>query len=733
MTALLLAGAFAGTLVHNQFFGTEWATGVAHCTQEALERVPGDSIARNAYEQRCVRPFQQRLLGVSLAGSALVVLLGTAGLWVLPGRELRRAGPLEPAPPDWQERVAGAAAELGVRRPPRTVWAGEKHEEPFTAGRPGAVTVVLPRGMRRLDERHADAVIRHEVAHIAAGDVGLVWLTRGALAATALVLLLPPAALVGREWSGGGHPLSAVGNLFWGEYGGRALLLVVLVLLLSQMVLRAREHEADLLSVRGRSAEGLTSWLAKAERACRSRVGHVRRGGGPTRRSGEQMRRGAEAAYRSAEPAHRSRTEHAHGTPAAPTPHTPAGQHPWWQRALANHPPLAHRLTVLTLPHPHLAPTWLDAATTGLLGAIPLDSVTSLAQTGFTGTPLLPYALLTGALAAGTLMSLAWGASVWRSVSATEGDVTVPRRTSLALAAGTALGLVVHLQSTSDHLNGSGSPLVVLPLALASAGALSAPLARMYVRSRRTAPSALAVLGTSVAVNATLFVGVLRVAQELALWTGVFGWRSFDAALSLAGVYSMSATSTAVGLVCLALSALGWTLRGTGRAWLVPLSAAVASAVAATAIRGALPAGADFDAVLQYDRWVAAVAGLAALVAICAVGGGEQLGRALWAAPLATALTSGILWLSRSGFWTHPEEPVDAGRYFGTPLAQLAVFFVLLAFPLALLPALVRRAGWERAAAPVLAAGMAVALALVVVRSDSVLLPTILRAAGVSG
>jgi len=693
VAALLLAGAFAGTLVHGQFFGTAWATKVAHCAKEAAERVPGvgfaQEVERNGYEQRCVRPVQQRLLGVSLAGSALVVLLGAAGLWALPRAALRRAGPLEPVPPEWQERVAHAAAGLGVRRPPRAVWAGPKHEEPFTAGGPRAVTVVLPRGTQRLDDRYADAVIRHEVAHVAAGDVGLVWLTRGALVAASVVLLVPPVVFVAQQGVDGGH-------LFWGEYGGRALLLVGLVLLLSQMVLRSREHEADLLSVRGRSADGLTSWLARAERAHRS--------------LGERQ---------------------------------PSPAQPWWERLLANHPPLTRRLTVLRLPYPHLLPTWLDAAATGLLGAITLDSVTSLAQTGFTGTPLLPYAFLTGALAAGALMALAWGATVWRSVSVTEGNVSVPRRALLALAAGTALGLVVRLQATGTALNGSASltwpPLVILPLAVASAGALSAPLARMYVRSRRTAPGALVVLVTSVAVNAALFVGALRVAQELALWVGVFGWRSLGAHLSLAGVYSVSATSTAVGLGCLALAALWWSVRrglgeGTGRsAWLMPLSAAGASAAAAGVVRGVVSGGGDFEAVLQYDRWVAAVAGLAALVAICVTGGGAWLGCALWAAPLATVLTSGGLWLARSRFWTRPVDPIGAGEYVGTALAQLALFLILLALPLALVPSFARRAGWGRGAVPFVAAGVAGVVALVVMRSEGVLLSVILRSAGVSG
>lgn len=153
---------------------------------------------------------------------------------------------------------------------------------------------------------------------------------------------------------------------FWGEYAGRSLLLLVLVLTASQLVLRSREHEADILSVTGRSRTGLTALLSAAERT-------------------ERIAAAAQGWW---------------SAPGGP------------RSLLSNHPRRGRRLAVLQPPRPHLGPAWADAAVAGLFGAVTLDLVGQLAQAGFPGTPLEPYVTLAPALVAGLLIALAWGVHV---------------------------------------------------------------------------------------------------------------------------------------------------------------------------------------------------------------------------------------------------------------------------------------------------------------------------------
>ncbi len=130
-------------------------------------------------------------------------------------------------------------------------------------GRGSRSWIILPRGIRLLRDEEAEAIVRHEMGHIAAGDVTLVWLTRGVWWALLPVLLVAPfvAAVQGWRWE---HttPWRMLSHPFWAEYGVRALVLAVIAVLVAQMIMRSREHEADLTAARGQSVAPWEALLA---------------------------------------------------------------------------------------------------------------------------------------------------------------------------------------------------------------------------------------------------------------------------------------------------------------------------------------------------------------------------------------------------------------------------------------------------------------------------------------
>jgi hypothetical protein len=685
VAVLLLAGAFAGQIMHNQLLGTSWASATLRCIDEAVRAVPGQGLgqdfARNTYVQDCTRPVQQRLALVSLSGSLAVLLLGMASLWVLPRRLMRRAGPLVKAPAEWQHRAALAASEMGIRRVPDGVWGSVWLEEAFTAGRPGRTRIVLPRGVRDLPPAQADAILRHELAHVAAGDVTLVWLTRGVWWALVPVLLVPAVTIAVRDrYQDNRGPFAVLGTSFWGEYGFRALLLLTVAALVSQHVLRSREHEADLRSLQGRTREPLESLLT--------------------------------------------------GQPS------PALS--WRDRARATHPTAARRLAAVRQAHLPLPVSLLDVTVTGLLSAIVLNTVADLAQAGFTGTPLTGRpAQLLGALVTGSLLSVGWGIAVWRGTPADRGAGPFPRGALLALAASTPVGLVAQLQSTG--LSGAGPsgrwPLIVtLPWAVAGAGALSSALARLWVRRGGAAPGSRWGWAAALGVNLVLFTGALRIAQETAVFLHVTGWRKAVDALALSGMYSASADSTAWGLAAVALFALWLALRAD-RALLLPgasatagryvvwtVAAAAGAAVAARWAYEPVLSQGDSMSATQFDCWAATCAGLATLAALLARKGASGLGHALYAAPLSAALAGAVMWARHLPSWDHPLQA--AALYTTNPLSQLALLLLALALPAALLPTLTLGPGrrWVAVLSPVLAAVLAAAGVLAVLHSGDSLL-----------
>jgi len=108
-------------------------------------------------------------------GAAMVLARLLAGLWTL--RRWTRAG--EPVThPLWQEALERTAAEAGVRRPVRLLRADVSAPLSWGAFRP--VILIDPDTAREPEE--AEAVLAHEIAHVARGDWLVLILSRLAVA-----------------------------------------------------------------------------------------------------------------------------------------------------------------------------------------------------------------------------------------------------------------------------------------------------------------------------------------------------------------------------------------------------------------------------------------------------------------------------------------------------------------------------------------------------------------------
>ncbi|MEU4427609.1 M48 family metalloprotease [Actinoplanes sp. NPDC024001] len=378
-----------------------------------------------------------------MAGALLTFALAVAFAWLLPRRLLRRLGPLRPAPGPLRDRAAAIAAQLGVRRAPAVEFGPWHLCEPFTVRSNGATRIVLPPGARRLPQDRLDAVLRHETAHLAAGDVTLVWLTRSAL--WALPVMLPVPLLVAAVDGG----LSD--RLFWLEYLARAAVLWLAAYLLARSVMRAREHEADSHAARAGSLPALRAMFAAA----------------PPEASGRLSR------LLSMHPAPGRRLA-VLNTPAS-LPVLPAAT--------------ASALTVILW-------TFGTAILTAAFLATPLEPY-----------PRFVAGLLAGALLATTWTLALWlrPEILSRRADGDRPAGVPPRAAILGLAAGVAAGALLTLDPAA-MLTVAGAPgwRVVLYLPLATAGAAGLTLALFTVRRRPTVAPAPALLAPDPAAPAAL-------------------------------------------------------------------------------------------------------------------------------------------------------------------------------------------------------------------------------------
>jgi heat shock protein HtpX len=192
--------------------------------------------------------------GGLIAGTIAValVLLLALHVWSAPRLALRAAGARVLPPgdePELQALVARLAAQADLR-PPRVALVESGTPNAFAVGvrRNDAVVAVTTELLRRLDERELEAVVAHEVAHVANRD-GLVMTLVAAFSTAGMAMLE----------SGEDRPPAPVAFAFYSP-------IFVVGLLLQWTISRYREYAADRGAVLLTGApEQLMSALQKLE------------------------------------------------------------------------------------------------------------------------------------------------------------------------------------------------------------------------------------------------------------------------------------------------------------------------------------------------------------------------------------------------------------------------------------------------------------------------------------
>jgi Zn-dependent protease with chaperone function len=248
LVALVSAGMFVGIWAHNQILWDEWFAVVTRCEQEALRQAPTrpglpDSLTREGVAAPCRADADRRRAAFAFGGAAAAGAAGLIVLYLVPGVVERRRR-LRPPVPELQaasDRLAALAAEAGLSHPPGLVLGSATQRDGFSYGSPGRYRIALPQAVavRWRSASLFEPLVRHELAHVAHGDVALAWLVRSVWYALAPLLAVPLLlTLVSRDRS------------LLGDYAWRAALLAVVVQLVSSQLLRSREHDADLLAAR---------------------------------------------------------------------------------------------------------------------------------------------------------------------------------------------------------------------------------------------------------------------------------------------------------------------------------------------------------------------------------------------------------------------------------------------------------------------------------------------------
>jgi len=629
VVVLLLAGAFVGNLLHRQFLSASWHALEQSCVtgmeQSPGSRSPEQVVAEVGQRLQCLAPAEHLRAMVALGGTVLLIVLGLVLMQLLPYRLFRRAEPVRPASVEWQRRAKEAVRSMGGRTTPVVMWGSFTLREPFTVRYLRRTRIVLPPGVVNLPEAQASAILRHETAHVVAGDVNLVWLTRGVWWALPPVLLLPvvTGAIEGVV-SDSKTVSQMLGQPFWFEYVARAAVLLLLAALISFFVLRSREHEADLRSVHGMSAAPLQALLSR-------------------------------------------------------WPDQPMSR---WRQLTSIHPSFIHRLTVLGSRDLITHARFIEGAAVGLLAAMTLQASGFVVIPGLTGTPLAAYSLLAGPLLAGILLAIGWGTALWRAVlsSRPANHPAINRGALLGLPAGIALGLLMDLSWTGTTTSGpfgGWSMLVTVPLVVGGAGGLSVALASLWATRRTTAYTARWNWLLIAVVNAVLFTGALWISQVAAQLQSLSD--SWLYAYVVGGMSGGEGWLRSAAVALIGISALAWAW---SRRRLSLIAIGVLASAVAMAGRWLLPSTVDPanpGQLAQLDWWAAVAAGTGCLLTVLAVRGAAGLGQALAVAPFATVLTAAV-GLFR---YTHPWGVVEI--YLTRPLPLLALTLLAVALPAALL------------------------------------------------
>lgn len=714
LLVLLLAGGYAGRLLFVGLRGSAPARALERCSAVYEREAPAGpqpdprrSAAALARLQECTADVQREMDIFVVAGAAVTLALGLLLMRLLPLLLARRAGPLVPAPPGWSDLAAEAARELGLRRAPEVLRGGLRLREAFAYAHHGRARIVLPPGAAGLPPEQRMALIRHETAHVAAGDITLAWLTRGVRWAVLAVLAVPLLHdLVSVLPSAGGAPsLSSLPGIlpglvwelfsspFYFDYGLRAVLLLGTAAVVAAALLRRREYEADLRSVHGRPPGALQALL--------------------THRADSSAR--------------------------------------WWRRPFALHPAPARRLAAVRRPDLVLRSSVTGAAAVGLLVGMFLPALAAALPQG--PHRLLPWGdqLHTAAVPAGLALAVAWGVPLWTGILAGRAAGRPPgtRRLLLALPAGLLLGLLAQLWATglirTTGPFGLWSTLVTVPVAVAGAAGCSLVLARLRAGGRTAGRLTRRDRLVATAVNLALFTGAFWAGLDTALHVHIFGdspagggWTTWWNGYNAAAMFTGRETVIAAALAVLAFLAWRWSVRtapgdastapgcGLGGAFLPFLPVAVVPAVCGAAIgaiaaRWALPAaeraGGSGPADGLLDLWVITSAGVACLVTLVLLTGSTGLATAVAAAPPACLLVSLAVWVGHLAAWSQPWGALYALSV--RPLSLLALILLTVGLPLASLSA--RRGPVRRAVAlrmaPALSLVIAASLTAVVQRS----------------
>jgi Zn-dependent protease with chaperone function len=263
LAMLLSAGIFVGWWGYNQTQGRHWVAVVVSCAgqaQQASSSLPPvqAELAREALEAKCRSAVELRRAAYEVGGAGVVGAGALAVVYLAPVlvRRRRRLRGLGPQLQDAGGRLAGLAAEAGIRRVPRIERGPASQRDAFSYGAPGRPCVVLPPAVavRWRDRELFDPLVRHELAHVRHRDVALAWLARSVWYALAPLLILPlVVSLLSSD-----HSILA--DLLW-----RAALLGLTVLLVSAALLRSREYDADLRAAQvAGEIESLTALLRRS-------------------------------------------------------------------------------------------------------------------------------------------------------------------------------------------------------------------------------------------------------------------------------------------------------------------------------------------------------------------------------------------------------------------------------------------------------------------------------------
>ncbi len=570
----VVAAIFAGNLLYNQFYHG-WVGVVEACLALTAEADPLD----NSFGV-CVAPVERRRVACSLGAGLLAVLVGAGLLRLLPARMYRRLGRVRPAGERWQRAAAEAVRWMGGRDVPLVEFASAAREA-FTVRIRGRIRIVLPNGVLALPEGEANALLRHECAHVVAGDAGRVWLTRGVWWATPAILALPLVVDLALDLLPGDKSTTHhLWNEFNRDYVIRSVLLMALVWFVSRSVLRSREHEADLLSthpVEYRAA--LVSLLG----------------------------RGRDAASRA-------------------------------RKLLALHPSFDRRLAVLDDRGRGGHARGVEGLAFGALAGNVLMVGAFYIRPLFQGIadPVLSISLssLAVALIPGALLGYAWGTTVWQAAGV---DDQRPWRARLVDALGLPIGalLGLSLALTEDGLPWKDATAAwwwaVLPVALVGTAGLCAGASA--VRQRYGGGPVPRWTGPLIAI---LFIGAITPVPQSAMLLGI-GWDLFLENLLLAPSWVLLAGQFVVA------AGIWWWSRGV-RLRLLAGTAAAVVVVSGTRLWLVEPATlANVAAQQRVDVLLAASAGLTVAVVLVLRRGRAGLGLGIAASWLTTTATALVL------------------------------------------------------------------------------------------